>query len=216
MSAAEKLGEIGAHPVARLVALFDAVFDLVAFLGAFADITREFEMEALGQAEILHQHLDLLQHLAHGFAGDRVFHVLELDLGAGGRVEAGLRAGLGIDQATRQMRQQPARGFGRDVTGAAESVEFARFGAFDQRLGDGGVDRQSPDAGAEGAEIGAEGEDRGQRIERFRLAEQGLPSRLAHRVTHHLADRVTPLRRVARARHEIVLLVLGRNLGEAD
>ena len=47
---------------------------------------------------------------------------------------------------------------------------------------------------------------------RFRLTEQGAPSRLPH----FLADRVTPLGGIAGARHEIVLLVLGRNLGEAD
>ena len=147
--AAEKCLEFRAHAVMRLVALLDPARDLVAFLGALADIAGEFEMDALRPAEFMHHHLDLLQHLAHRLARDRVFHVLEPHLGARGMVEAGFRAGFGIDEATRQMRHQPARRQRRNMTGAAEPVERAVFRAGDQLLGDGRFDQQCLDASAD-------------------------------------------------------------------
>ena len=64
-----------AQPVLFLVALFDAAFDLAAFVNSLADVARQFDVDGIGNAVFLHDGLHLLhrldQRLARNGAADQ-------------------------------------------------------------------------------------------------------------------------------------------------
>ncbi len=197
--------------VARAVALFDAAADFVAFVGAFAEIAGEFEVDAVGGAVFLGDGLHLLAQFGDGFADDGVADLGEVGRGAGGVVEAGFDAGFRIDQAAGEVRVQGAGGGGGDVAGAGEFGEFAALGGVGEGGGEEGVDRQGFQALADRTEVAAEAEDGGDVVEHRGGGQQGAPGGIGDGG----AQRGGALGGVAGAGDEVILFVLARDVGEA-
>jgi hypothetical protein len=103
--APHQFGKAVAQLVSGLVALFYFIIDLVAFFRALADITRQFQMDAVGQAKFPNHGLHLLDQFADRLAGHGVADIFDPHRGACGMVETGFAARLWVAQSARQMWQ---------------------------------------------------------------------------------------------------------------
>ncbi len=90
----EQFGKIIALAVALLVALLDTTADFVAFLGTFANIAGELNMNTVRQPEFSDHDFDLLEHLTDRLARDRIPDILKPDFGTSRMIEPDLGAGF--------------------------------------------------------------------------------------------------------------------------
>lgn len=110
-------------------AFFDSFLDFVAFFDGFAQVTGQLEGDGAGQGtELVDDTEDLFHDFDDDAFDDGVADLIEREFGVGVG-EAGSGAGLGIDFAVGEVREDAAAGFGGKGGCAFEVGEQGVVGA---------------------------------------------------------------------------------------
>ena len=177
--------------------------DLPPLLAGLSYFTRKLDDDApRSDPNRVHQSLDLLDRLAKASLDHRAPEILDPDP-AGPPVGIPRRgAGLGIDLALLEMRQDRSRGLRRDVPCPLEEAERSRAHRTQEPIEVPGIEvfQERDKALLDAIEILPEGDDAGDGIEtRGGRIDQGPPAR-----PERVAERLRP--RCATARADNVLL----------